>query len=67
MESKGWARCSICGKAIQFAKAYYLCSVAGCNRKNAPHRFCSVDCWDAHVADRNHRHAECIEEQAPER
>ena len=67
MEPNSWARCSICGKTIHYDQIYYACSVSGCNRKSSPHRFCSVDCWDAHVADRNHRNAECVEEQAPAR
>lgn len=65
--SETWVRCSICGKDIKVGSAFYRCSVSGCNRKNAPFRFCSVDCWDAHVADKNHRSSECIEEVAPAR
>jgi hypothetical protein len=66
-ENNSWARCTICGRAISHGKAYYLCSVSTCNRKRTTYRFCSPDCWDAHVADKNHRNAECIEESAPDR
>jgi len=62
-----WQRCSICGKPISFGGRYYVCSVSSCNQKQRTYRFCTPDCWDAHVADRNHRNAECIEEQAPHR
>ena len=60
-----WHNCSICGRPIRFGSLYYLCSVSTCNRKRAPLRFCSVDCWDAHLPDRNHRNPECVEERAP--
>lgn len=66
-DPNAWAHCSICGKTIAYAKLYYLCSVSTCNKKRITYRFCTPDCWDAHVADRNHRNAECIEERAPER
>ena len=61
-----WVKCSICGRPIRHGAAYYVCSVAGCNKRKFPFRFHSVDCWDAHRADQNHRSAECVEEQAPD-
>lgn len=60
-----WVKCSICGKPIYYGTLYQLCSVTTCNKRRVTLRFCSVDCWDAHVADRNHRSAECVEERAP--
>ena len=65
--TKTWARCSICGRELVVGRPYYLCSVSGCNRKKGGYHFCSPDCWDAHVADKNHRSAECIEEDDPPR
>ena len=62
-----WAHCAICGRSIAYGKAYYVCSVSTCNRKRLTYRFCNPGCWDAHVADKNHRNAECIEENAPAR
>jgi hypothetical protein len=65
-EARIWVKCSICGRLIHHGAIYYVCSVAGCNKRKLPFRFCSVDCWDAHRADQNHRSAECVEERAPE-
>lgn len=62
-----WVKCSICGRPIRHDAIHYVCSVGGCNRRKHPFRFCSVDCWDAHRADQNHRNAECVEERAPAR
>jgi len=60
-----WIKCSICGRGIPFGNEYYVCSVAGCNKKIRTFRFCTPDCWDAHVAEKNHRSAECVVEEAP--
>ena len=60
-----WVKCSICGKPIFYSTLYYMCSVTSCSKRRLTFRFCLYDCWDAHVADRNHRNAECVEERAP--
>lgn len=67
MTGTPWHRCSICGKPLPYGGRYYLCSVSTCNRKRLTYRFCSPDCWDAHLPDKNHRNPECIEERAPMR
>jgi hypothetical protein len=55
--NSGWARCNSCKGDIDFAELYYVCSVSTCNRKGSDFRFCSVDCWDAHVPVMRHRDA----------
>jgi hypothetical protein len=64
-DARIWVKCSICGRPIPHGATYYVCSVTSCNKRKHAFRFCSVDCWDAHRADQNHRSAECVEEQAP--
>lgn len=58
-------KCTMCGKPISYGGVYYVCSVSTCNKKRLPMRFCSWDCWDAHLPDARHRNASCIEERAP--
>ena len=62
-----WARCSTCKGDIEFAESYYVCSVSTCNRKESNFRFCSVECWDAHVPTMRHREAWAEEATAPSR
>jgi hypothetical protein len=64
-EARVWVKCSICGKPIRHGGVYYACSVGSCNKRKHAFHFCSVDCWDAHRADANHRSAECVEEEVP--
>ena len=64
-EARVWVKCSICGKPIHHGGVYYACSVGSCNKRKHAFHFCSVDCWDAHRADANHRSAECVEEEVP--
>lgn len=65
MSESTWRACNNCGKPIMFGSLYYVCSVSTCNRKRRPLRFCTVDCWDAHLPDANHRSAWAVEETAP--
>ena len=64
-DTSTWRRCNSCEKPIAFETIYYVCSVSTCNRKRNPLRFCSVDCWDAHLPIVNHRSASAVEERAP--
>lgn len=61
----GWARCNSCKGDIDFAELYYVCSVSTCNRKGSDFRFCSVECWDAHVPVMRHRDAWAEERRSP--
>ena len=65
--SPTWARCSTCKGDIEFAETYYVCSVSTCNRRGSDFRFCSVECWDAHVPTMRHRDAWAEESTAPSR
>lgn len=65
MSDTTWRPCSNCGKPIACGAIYYVCSVSTCNTKKRPLRFCTVDCWDAHLPDANHRSAWAVEETAP--
>jgi hypothetical protein len=63
--NSGWARCNSCKGDIDFAELYYVCSVSTCNRKGSDFRFCSVECWDAHVPVMRHRDAWAEERRSP--
>ena len=66
MESaSGWGRCNSCKGDIDFEQTYYVCSVSTCNRRSTDLRFCSVECWDAHVPVMRHRDAWAEEKRAP--
>ena len=66
-EPLAWARCNQCKGDIDFEETYYACSVSTCNRKGTEFRFCSVECWDAHVPVMRHRDAGAEERSAPTR
>ncbi len=63
--SPGWARCNSCKGDVDFDQTYYVCSVSTCNRKGTELRFCSVECWDAHVPVMRHREAWAEEKRSP--
>jgi hypothetical protein len=63
--SPAWARCNGCKGDIDFDQTYYVCSVSTCNRKGTELRFCSVECWDAHVPVMRHREAWAEEKRSP--
>jgi hypothetical protein len=65
--SAGWLRCSSCKGDIDFEQTYYVCSVSTCNRAATNLRFCSVECWDAHVPVMRHRDAWAEEKRSPSR
>jgi hypothetical protein len=60
-----WLRCSACKRDIGFGAAHWVCSVSTCNRSNTNYKFCSVACWDSHVATLRHRDAWAVEARAP--
>lgn len=60
-----WMVCSACRKEIPYATKYYNCSVSTCNRSATRLVFCSVGCWDSHVAILRHRDAWAVEERSP--
>lgn len=60
-----WLRCSACKRDIGFGAAHWVCSVSTCNRNNTNYKFCSVACWDSHVATLRHRDAWAVEARAP--
>src|SRR5262249_33035674 len=64
-DSPAWARCNSCKGDIDFDQTYYVCSVSTCNRKGTELRFCSVECWDAHVPVMRHREAWAEEKRSP--
>jgi hypothetical protein len=63
----GWHRCNSCKGDIDFEQGYYVCSVSTCNRRGTDLKFCSVECWDAHVPVMRHRDAWAEEKRAPSR
>lgn len=62
-----WLKCSACRKEIAFGAKHWVCSVSTCNRSRTRLVFCSVVCWDSHVATLRHRDAYAIEATAPTR
>lgn len=66
-DSGVWMLCSACRKPISFGAVHWVCSVSTCNRSRTRLVFCSVPCWDSHVATLNHRDAWAVEARAPSR
>src|SRR5262245_49152268 len=62
-----WMRCSACKRDLRFGETYFACSVSTCNRTRTRLVFCSVPCWDSHVATLRHRDAWSVESRAPTR
>jgi hypothetical protein len=62
-----WMLCSACRKPIRFGSTHWVCSVSTCNRDRTRLVFCSVSCWDSHVATLRHRDAWAVEARAPGR
>lgn len=60
-----WKPCGACKKPIRYGGAYWACSVSTCNRARFQLAFCSLSCWDSHVAVLNHRNAWAEERAAP--
>lgn len=62
-----WNKCSTCKKELPFASAYYICSVSTCQGQRTGLKFCSVECWDAHLGFARHRDAGALDAVAPTR
>lgn len=60
-----WQKCSACKNPIAFNAVHQVCSVSTCNRKATGYVFCTVSCWDSHVAEARHRDAWAVEARAP--
>lgn len=60
-----WLKCSACKNPISFGAVHHVCSVSTCNRARTRLVFCTVSCWDSHVAMLRHRDAWAVEERAP--
>ena len=60
-----WLKCSACKRGIGFSAMHWVCSVSTCNRNRTRLVFCSVSCWDSHVAVLRHREAWAVEATAP--
>jgi hypothetical protein len=60
-----WLKCSACKNPIPFNATHWVCSVSTCNRARTRLVFCTVSCWDSHVAMLRHRDAWAVEARAP--
>jgi len=60
-----WLKCSACRNPIPFYATHWVCSVSTCNRARTRLVFCTVSCWDSHVAMLRHRDAWAVEAKAP--
>jgi hypothetical protein len=60
-----WLLCTACRTDIAFGAKYFQCSVSTCNRARMRLVFCSIPCWDSHVATLRHRDAWAEDKIAP--
>lgn len=60
-----WRKCNACKNPIPFHAKYWACSVSTCNRPRTGYVFCTVSCWDSHIAEARHRDAWADEKRAP--
>src|SRR5262245_3499457 len=60
-----WRKCNACKNPIPFHAKYWVCSVSTCNRPRTGYVFCTVSCWDSHIAEARHRDAWADEKRAP--
>jgi hypothetical protein len=60
-----WLKCSACRNPIAFGVTHWVCSVSTCNRARTRLVFCTVSCWDSHVAMLRHRDSWAVEAKAP--
>jgi len=60
-----WLKCTACRNPIPFNATHWVCSVSTCNRPKFPLVFCTVSCWDSHIADARHRESWAVEARAP--
>jgi hypothetical protein len=64
-EAATWRRCSSCKNPIAFAAQHWVCNVSTCNRPRTGLVFCTVSCWDGHLAVVRHRESWALERRAP--
>jgi len=60
-----WLKCSACRNPIPYNATHWVCSVSTCNRSRTRLVFCTVSCWDSHVAMLRHRDSWAVEAKAP--
>lgn len=60
-----WKKCTACKNPIPFNAVHWVCSVSTCTRRATDYVFCTVSCWDSHVAELRHRDAWAVEKRAP--
>ncbi|HTL32111.1 MAG TPA: hypothetical protein VL326_03240 [Kofleriaceae bacterium] len=60
-----WKKCTACKNPIPFNATHWVCSVSTCTRRVTDYVFCTVPCWDSHVAELRHRDAWAVEKRAP--
>ena len=64
-EASFWRRCSSCKNPIGFGAQHWVCNVSTCNRPRTGLVFCTVSCWDSHLAVVRHRESWALERRAP--
>ena len=62
---QAWRRCSSCKNPLPFGGTHWVCNVSTCNRPRLFLTFCSVSCWDAHLATVRHRDTWAEERKSP--
>jgi len=66
-EAELWRRCNSCKNQIGFGAQHWVCNVSTCNRPRTGLVFCTVSCWDGHLAVVRHRESWALERRAPSR
>lgn len=65
MSEAFWRRCSSCKEPIGFGVQHWVCNISTCNRPRTGLIFCTVSCWDGHLAVVRHRESWAVEKRAP--
>jgi hypothetical protein len=60
-----WRQCSSCKADLPFGGKHWVCNVSTCNRPRLFLTFCTVSCWDAHLANVRHRETWAEERDSP--
>ena len=60
-----WRKCGSCRKPLPFGGKHWVCNVSTCNRPRLFLAFCTVSCWDAHLASVRHRETWAEERDSP--
>lgn len=61
VEANVWRHCGSCKKPIMLSSKYYQCAISSCKKTS----YCSMPCFDDHIAIFRHKDAWALEHIAP--